>query len=248
MRKIICIITAFLVMVMLFVFPSSAAEPTYTNLADPSSEDWHSGRLTSSGSLNTSVSGYLTTNYIPVSKGDVVRISGLDFTVANNRLVFYDESFNSVSNTYFMNGSSSVAQIGLVNGILDYAELVVSSSAVSYVRFSGGWESSEVIITVNEEIFPSDEVVEDPTISVQIHGTRSQRLKDYIADVESGSMSGIRHTMSESVEHVFTDVFPTWANAALWISDRIKPDLFVYLCVMVIIFSIVGGYKYGKNE
>ena len=94
-----------------------------------------------------------------------------------------------------------------------------------------------------------DYVAEDPVPEFTAHGPKSQRMKDLLDGLAEGSVAGgIRYTMSDAIEHVFTDVFPGWANVAVWLADRVNADVFVYLCVMVIIFSVTGGYKYVNNE
>jgi hypothetical protein len=51
----------------------------YTDLVDPSSEDWKLGyRINGSGVLVTTNANVLTTPYIPVKQGDILRVKGLN--------------------------------------------------------------------------------------------------------------------------------------------------------------------------
>ena len=50
---------------------------SYTNPAEPTSEDWKEGyRINSSGAL-TAYDGYTVTNYIPCKNGDILRVKGI---------------------------------------------------------------------------------------------------------------------------------------------------------------------------
>lgn len=91
-------------------------------------------------------------------------------------------------------------------------------------------------------------VIEDLTPEITAHGPRSERMKDLLADYESGLWRGDRITMADSIQVIFSDVLPGWASVAVWIGDRIQPDLFVYLCAMVVIYSIVGGYRHVNRD
>ena len=76
---------------------------------------------------------------------------------------------------------------------------------------------------------------------------RSERMAALLASYEAGEYGHIRLNMSDSIEYIFSDVLPGWASVAVWIGDQIKPDLFVYLGAMYLIFLLVGGNRRAKE-
>ena len=134
--------------------------PTYTNLANPTSEDWKVGyRLNSSAeAANTSgiVEGMFVTNFIPVNAGDVVRIKGADLkTNAYCRCAPF-KADKTVHGTYgvdklenFNGSAASEVTVGET-----YAEFTSPKSDIKYWRFTGilNGSAEDVVITVNEKI------------------------------------------------------------------------------------------------
>ena len=96
--------------------------------------------------------------------------------------------------------------------------------------------------------FATDEGAPEDT-QIVAHGPRSERMLSLLAGYEANLVAGeTRFTLSDTIRYVFSDVLPGWASVAVWIGDRIQPDLFVYLCAMVVIYSIVGGYRHVNRD
>ena len=131
---------------------STVPAPTYTNLADPSSSDWLTDTrisYSSSSGATKAYTGMTTTNFFQVSKGDIIRIKGMELISNSNAVIaFYDSSKAFLSQAYF-NGS----------GVASLEGDVVKTSYIpnvntAYARFCGTspTNTSDVIITVNEDI------------------------------------------------------------------------------------------------
>ena len=92
-------------------------------------------------------------------------------------------------------------------------------------------------------------IIEESASELVAHGPRSERMLSLLAGYDAGLVAGeTRFTLSDSVRYVFSDVRPGWAAVATWISARIQPDLFVYLLVLFLLYSIIGGYRRVKND
>lgn len=152
-----------------------ATGPSYTNLAGTITYD---RRLSSSGKASSSaLTGACYTGFIPVKKGDVVRIKGLNIkddlsSSAYPYFCFYtgaSESNVVSSNVYVVpsqhgapafNGLADSANggiaswtafaIGNTNGTIVQHSL---ASSITHIRISGKYfADTDVIVTVNEEI------------------------------------------------------------------------------------------------
>ena len=144
---------------------------SYTNLADPTSADWLTNKRLNSSGVVTDTTPSLTTNYIPVKMGDIVRIRYANIYhqgsgASNATTHFYDADKNRVASVtpatsdatqYFVRDAD---RLGCTFNMEKVSELftIVSgtTSDIRYVRFSGklydGYTKDDVIITVNEEI------------------------------------------------------------------------------------------------
>lgn len=130
--------------------------PTYTNLADPTSEQWKTGyRISSSGIV--AQAGKTVSNPISVVIGDVVRVKGVHFAANDDR---YQLSGNNSLGTDI----TSRAYISVLpNVVLNYAlegDVYVftveynqlASDGALYFAFTTPTDASTVIITKNEPI------------------------------------------------------------------------------------------------
>lgn len=148
--------------------------PDYTNLADPTSSDWAEGyRFNSVGELKEAA-GFVTTNYIPVTLGDVIRMQGIDtVTEGYGRLGLFSSSKTVVS----------IAKISAEPSITDVsvdttgAQFIIGGRNTAYLRFTGtpNGASADVIITKNEEIATKAETMVSWT-----------DIGEYVAPVEAG--------------------------------------------------------------
>lgn len=150
-------------------------EPAFTNLADPTSADWQEGyRLSISSGSTSALAGHTTTNYIPFTSGDTVRVKGLaissEATDAGSpespKLIIYNSNKTKNVGAYGTSANNSSQCYGLsvtVEGdvstitpltLNDGTQYDISKAA--YIRFDGflidGYTKNDVIITVNEEI------------------------------------------------------------------------------------------------
>ena len=155
------------------------ARKGYTNLADPTSEDWVTGDwLTGSGEFRGGDGGDgrgTVTNYIPVTKGDVLRFKGFYREVLiggyNPVLVWYDENKVRVTSQWLQtssvgtSGGLPVSAVYDENGVMTHTVLIRGDTneqyvynnicdRVKYVRICAIRTAplEDVVITVNEEI------------------------------------------------------------------------------------------------
>ncbi|MBQ8618240.1 MAG: metallophosphoesterase, partial [Clostridia bacterium] len=156
----------------------------YTNLADTSSPDWRSeeGYINGDGVFQEEANGtynktLFVSNFIPVTKGDVLRVKGFDRDELTAgivaRLAFYDENKEYVhrimlntQNAGKADALTSAASASLdETGVLTFDVLVRGDSGMQftynnycdrakYVRVSAHWLTTEedIVVTVNEEI------------------------------------------------------------------------------------------------
>lgn len=141
--------------------------PMYTNLADPTSADWLVNTRLSTFSTSAET-GTDTTNYIPCSYGDTIRVRNLGVGEANRRLGFYDtDKVRSSADVGYLQhliangGGTYDAETDTYTFTAgEYWNLYTSEIShftnIGYIRMCGkyktGKTSSDVIITVNEEI------------------------------------------------------------------------------------------------
>lgn len=139
----------------------------YTNLADPSSDEWKKDyRLNSSG-YPTAAEGYTVTQLIPFKVGDVLRVKGVDLRNEGQRAAYYDEAGTTKGVYYFTNSYSSVQSESSIKDKITY-----KNGVSSYILFETGdgkfrgengaffrlcYENSavsddEIVITLNQEI------------------------------------------------------------------------------------------------
>lgn len=138
----------------------SPSGPAYTNLADPTSSDWRSGRIGSDGTVRTDQNMNVVTNFIPVSTGDVVRVSGCRIDTGN--IGAYDIAKTPIKDAIHTPQNCASCDYHTVNELSDtYAQITIISDAVKFVRFVckdsnnpnvDTVVSEDIIITVNQEI------------------------------------------------------------------------------------------------
>lgn len=134
---------------------------SYKNLADPKSADWLNGqRIGSSGSISSAPEA-VTTNYIPLKAGDVVRVKGLDIRFYDSgqayaSLTFYDSDKNRLGVVTPVTEGSFVVDTTTSTITWTVKNNLSFSSSIAQARFVGmlmsGYTANDVIITVNQEI------------------------------------------------------------------------------------------------
>ena len=130
--------------------------PTYTNLADPTSDQWKTGYRISSTAI-VAQAGKTVCNPISVAKGDVVRVKGVHFAANEDR---YQLSGNNslgadiTSRAYISALPNIVLNYALEGDVyvftVEYNQL--ASGGALYFAFTTPTDASTVIITKNEPI------------------------------------------------------------------------------------------------
>lgn len=158
---------------------------SYTNLADPTSEEWLFGyRLRTSGEITSCANNYVT-NVIPCKPGDVIRVKGLDIAwsgsnrsncwfLAEDRktILAICNVVSSSYNTY--NGWTYDAVNAIFTHYVGSNTYQIENGSVSdirYFRFNGqlfsGYTENDVIITVNQEITPGNDSVASMSLAAK---------------------------------------------------------------------------------
>lgn len=144
---------------------SSKTRP-YTNLADPTSQDWMDGYRINSSKSAVEASGKFIANAIPCVEGDVVRIRGIanPASADNMYAIKADQTESNVLTTFFARTENGAASYDAATKTLtwtayrtnsggshdpDYANL---RSFRSSFQYASGYTASDIVITVNEEI------------------------------------------------------------------------------------------------
>ena len=150
------------------VVPDNNSEPNYTNLADPSSEEWLTNQRITTSSY-AAYTGADVTNWIPCSYGDTLYVKGLkiDATVYSHarwafadvnksRLIYDINGFRELYNTGNIGNYDSTTGVYSFPVGKYYNGGIKSYTDIAYIRlcgtYSSGDSSTDVIITVNEPI------------------------------------------------------------------------------------------------
>ena len=130
---------------------------SYTNLADPTSADWGTDKRLGSDGTFRDLSGNIVTNYIEVTRGDVIRVKGLNLV----------DSVNNSSNMGVYTTTKSALSVAMPNSQTGYfSDISVTSEGGQFtyiltaqrekilVRFGGkpNNTANDIIITINEPI------------------------------------------------------------------------------------------------
>lgn len=120
-------------------------------------------RLNSSG-VETAISGFCTTGFIPCKAGDVIRLQGINHKPAgssNNRIWFYTSAREKANTSAIQGGQpekyTEISAITNSSGVITQFTVapygtVTDVSNVAFFRISGETFDADAIITVNEEI------------------------------------------------------------------------------------------------
>lgn len=126
----------------------------YTNLANPSSNDWWTAARIGSDGTKRDLTGNIVTNPITLQDGDVVRVKNLDIVTANgSNSSFYCGVYNTSGGV--LSVTSLCKQTSYFSAI---TESVTGGQATAtgawVVRFAGKptGSVSDIILTINEEI------------------------------------------------------------------------------------------------
>lgn len=132
----------------------------FTNLANTSSSDWVTDKYYSSSTAISDRTGAVVSNYLQVTNGDVIRVSGLNIkydnagTTAYHRLGLYTAVGTIYGAVLIKNGETVNGNISLVEGDDGIVTMTITSTKVTHVRLCGDLvgDVNDVIITLNEDI------------------------------------------------------------------------------------------------
>lgn len=147
----------------------------FTNLADPTDEDWLINHRLNSSSKPVELNGCSVSNFIDGAKsGDTLRIKGCGDlrTQGNGKICVYNSSSTPVMGGYTANDYAEVQQVTSIKSKISYDSAtdtntfvlftqgngVLLSSLFSQVRLSFESLSTSIIVTLNEEITEGEEV------------------------------------------------------------------------------------------
>lgn len=133
-----------------------ASAPAYTNLADPTSDQWKTGyRISSTGIV--AQAGKTVSNPISVVIGDVVRVKGVHFAANEDRyqLSGYNSLGTDITQRAYISSLPSIVLNYALEGdvyvfTVEYNQL--ASGGALYFAFTTPTDASTVIITKNEPI------------------------------------------------------------------------------------------------
>ena len=130
--------------------------PAYTNLADPTSDQWKNGYRISSTAI-VAQAGKTVSNPISVAIGDVVRVKGVNFVANDDRyqLSGYNSLGTDITQRAYISSLPNVVLNYALEGdvhvfTVEYNQL--ASGGALYFAFTTPTDASTVIITKNEPI------------------------------------------------------------------------------------------------
>lgn len=124
-------------------------------------QGWKTGyRLSASGGGETAATDYECTGYIPVSKGDILRIKNVDMTSENaTNIIFYDGSKTPIACNGANYGTSLAIFFGTADANNVYKGTITGTISgwtapdnVAFIRIGSKSITADSILTVNQEI------------------------------------------------------------------------------------------------
>lgn len=185
-------------------------------------------RLNSQGSPVAQI-GSVTTGYIPVSNGDVVRIKGIDWNVEDidseysDILCYFDYITSSFELTPYVNRNDQYSLPAKENGIYT---ITINSTTTSYIRFNGVGNGENLIVTINEQIIDNPD-----TVNHDYHIVKSEDLESYskkeirnlYAPINSPALTGTPTAPTASVGTGTTQIATT-AFVQTSIADKVDKE------------------------
>ena len=131
-----------------------SSAPAYTNLANPSSEDWMNGyRISGTGAI-VAASGKTLCNKIDCNTNDVIRVKGVTFKSSDDRYLFENTSGSAASFAYISALPNVSLSYTMEGDVYAFTILQKTFSGQGNIRFSFDTptDASAIIITRNEPI------------------------------------------------------------------------------------------------
>ena len=129
--------------------------PAYTNLANPSSEDWMNGYKISGSGTIVAASGKTLCNKIDFNTNDVIRVKGVTFKEGGqDRYLFENMSGAGAPYAYISSLPNASLSYTMEGDVYAFTILQQTFSGQGNIRFSFDTptDASAIIITRNEEI------------------------------------------------------------------------------------------------
>ena len=128
--------------------------PAYTNLADPSSEDWTDGYKISGTGAIVAASGKTLCNKIDCNTNDVIRVKGVTFRDSQDRYLIENTTGSAYPYAYISTLPNTTLSYTMEGDVYAFTILQQTFSGQGNIRFSFDTptDASAVIITRNEEI------------------------------------------------------------------------------------------------
>ena len=128
--------------------------PVYTNLADPSSEDWIDGYKISGAGAIIEASGKTMSNKIDCNTNDIIRVKGIIFKDSQDRYLMENLSGSSYSYAYISALPNTTLSYTMEGDVYAFTILQKTFNGQGNIRFSFDTptDASTIIITRNEEI------------------------------------------------------------------------------------------------
>ena len=128
--------------------------PAYTNLADPSSEDWMNGYKISGAGAITAASGKTLCNKIDCNTNDVIRVKGVTFKSNDDRYLMENMSGAGAQYAYISVLPNVSLSYTMEGDVYVFTILQKTFDGQGNIRFSFDTptDASTIIITRNEEI------------------------------------------------------------------------------------------------
>ena len=128
--------------------------PAYTNLADPSSEDWMNGYKISGAGAIAAASGKTVCNKIDCNTNDVIRVKGVTFKSSDDRYRMENTSGSAASYAYISVLPNVSLSYTMEGDVYAFTILQQAFSGQGNIRFAFDTptDASAIIITRNEEI------------------------------------------------------------------------------------------------
>ena len=124
-------------------------------------QGWKTGaRLSASSGGETAATDYECTGYIPVSKGDILRIKNIDMTSENStNIIFYDGSKTPIACNGANYGTSLAIFFGTADANNVYKGTITGTISgwtapdnVAFIRIGSKSITADSVLTVNQEI------------------------------------------------------------------------------------------------
>lgn len=128
--------------------------PAYTNLADPTSEDWLNGYKISGAGAITAQSGKTLCNKIDCNTNDIIRVKGITFKDNEDRYLFENTTGAGARYAYISVLPNISLSYTMEGDVYAFTILQKTFDGQGNIRFSFDTptDASTVIITKNEEI------------------------------------------------------------------------------------------------